>query len=217
MVAICGSCSSSACARQLQVRVRGSTEVVSLIAPPKPKRSDDPVVACGQDAWEYLQKDAPRRRALSRGPGEKARERREQSQATHRRWWLEIGRALAIGRRTSDTSHAYYAWIKSVGFDGMARNARRDAVWLVANIGALGELPDGLATPSTIRQWANRRRAVASGRANGDRVTDADVAALQQAAALLRESARDARRSAAALDEAARLIGKVNIAIKRRV
>lgn len=104
-----------------------------------------------------------------------------------------------------------------MGFDGMARNARRDAVWLVDNIGALGELPDGLATPSTIRQWANRRRAVASGRANGDRVTDADAAVLQQAAALLRESARDARRSAAALDEAARLIGKVNIAIKRRV
>lgn len=192
------------------------SRVNPALAAPKLKRSDDPVVARGQDAWEQLQEDAPRRRALSRGPGDKARERREQSQTMHRRWWLEIGRALAIGRRFSDTDHAYYAWIKSVNFDGMARNARRDAVWLVANIGGLGEIPDGLATPSTIRQWANKRRAAASRPANGGYTATEDLIAIQKAAALLREAARDARRSMKSADEAARLLHKVNTAIKRR-
>jgi hypothetical protein len=200
--------------------------VVNRFAPvltmSQPKRSDDPVVARGQDAWERLQEDAPRRRALSRGPGDKARARREQSQATHRRWWLDVGEALAVGRRTSVSNQSFSAWITDNGFDDLNYKTRQGAVWLVANIEALGELPDGLATPSTIRQWENRRRAVAMRRANSkpDSVTGpvsaTDVTSLGKAVALLRSAARDARRSAEATDAAAQLIAKVNIAIKRR-
>ncbi|VWB54298.1 hypothetical protein BME24068_02488 [Burkholderia metallica] len=191
-------------------------------ATPKPKRSDDPVVARGQDAWERLQEDAPRRRALSRGPADKAKARREQSQTTHRRWWLDVGEALTVGKYTSVSDWAYSAWIAANGFDNLNYKTRQDAVWLVANIEELGELPDGLATPSTIRQWANRRRAMASRRTTGKPgsvtgpVTAGDVAALEKAVSLLREAAQDARRSAETMDAAARLIAKVNVAIKRR-
>lgn len=195
--------------------------MVSRFAPvltmSQPKRSDDPVVARGQDAWEQLQEDAPRRRALSRGAGDKARERRERSQDAHRRWWVQVGEALAAGKHKCVSNQSFSAWVTGHGFDEIGFKIRQDAIWLAANMETLGELPDDMASPTVIRRWANKRAAVASGRANGDRITDADVAALQKAAALLRESARDARRSAAALDEAARLIGKVNIAIKRRV
>lgn len=183
----------------------------------KPKRSDNPVVARGQEAWEYLKEDAPRRRALSRGAGDKARERRERSHDAHRRWWVQVGEALAAGKRKCVSNQSFSAWVTGHGFDEIGFKIRQDAIWLAANMETLGELPDDIASPTVIRRWANKRAAVASGRAHGDRITDADVAALQKAAALLRESARDARRSAAALDEAARLIGKVNIAIKRRV
>ncbi len=200
----------------LRASVRGSPDVVSQIAPPKPERSDDPVVARGQDAWEYLQKDAPRRRALSRGPGDKARERREQSQAAHRRWWLEVGEALSVGKDISASDRSYSTWIAANGFDDLNYKTRQDAVWLVANIGAMGDLPDGLATPSTIRQWANRREAAASRPANNGLVTADDVTALQMAGELLREAARDARRSAKSLDNAARLVSRVSAAIKRR-
>lgn len=183
----------------------------------KPKTSHDPVIASGQNAWERLKEDTPRRRALSRGADDKARERRERSQDAHRRWWVQVGEALAAGKRKCVSNQSFSAWVTDHGFDEIVFKTRQDAIWLAANMETLGELPDDMASPTVIRRWANKRAAVASGRANGDRVTAADVAALQQAAALLRESARDARRSAAALDEAARLIAKVNIAIKRRV
>lgn len=173
-------------------------------------------MARGQDAWERLQEDAPRRRALSRGPGENARARREQSQTTHRRWWLDVGEALTVGKYTSVSDRSYSAWIAANGFDDLHYKIRQDAVWLAANIETLGELPDDLASPLTIRQWANRQEAAASRPANSGTVTADDVTALQTAAELLREAARDARRSAKALDEAVRLISRVNIAIKRR-
>lgn len=189
---------------------------------PKQERSGSPIIARGQDAWEHLKKDASNRRALSRGPGDKARERREQSQITHRRWWLEVGEALTIGKHRSVSNQSYSAWIADNGFDDLNYKTRQDAVWLVANIETLGELPDGLATPSTIRQWANRRRAIAMRRASSKPgsvtgpVSATDVTSLGKAVALLRNAARDARRSAEAMDAAARLIAKVSIAIKRR-
>lgn len=138
--------------------------MVSRIDPPKPKRSDDPVVARGQDAWEQLQEDAPRRRALSRGPGDKAIERREKSQSEHRRWWREVGEALAAGKRATKTSHEYYAWLKANNLDDIPRPVRASAIWFVANIESLGVLPDGLASPGVIRQWANKQDAASHAR-----------------------------------------------------
>lgn len=135
---------------------------------PKQERSGNPIIARGQDAWEHLKKDAPNRRALSRGPGDKARERREQSQVRHRRWWLEVGEALTVGKHRSVSNQSYSAWIADNGFDDLNYKTRQDAVWLAANIETLGELPDGLATPSTIRQWVNRRRVIAMRRANSE-------------------------------------------------
>lgn len=134
--------------------------MVSLIAPPKPKRSDDPVVARGQDAWEHLQEDAPRRRALSRGPGDKAIERRKKSQSEHRRWWREVGEALAAGKQATTTGHEYYAWLKANDLDDIPRPARAAAIWFAANVEALGVLPDGVASPGTIRQWARKQSTV---------------------------------------------------------
>lgn len=136
--------------------------MVSRIEPPKPKRSDDPVVARGQDAWERLQEDAPRRRTLSRGPGDKAIERHGKSQSEHRRWWCEVGEALAAGKRATKTSHEYYAWLKANDLDDIPRAARASAIWLMANIESLGALPDGIASPGTIRQWAYKRTALAN-------------------------------------------------------
>ncbi len=158
-----GSCSSSACAHQLPASDCGSAEVVSRIDPafavPKPKRSDDPVVARGQDAWERLQEDAPRRRALSRGPGDNARARREQSQNKHRRWWREVGEALTVGKCATRTDHEYYAWLNANGFGDMPRASRRDAVWFAAHIDSTRILPDGMASPGTSRQWLNKQAA----------------------------------------------------------
>lgn len=130
-------------------------------------RADSPqdsqaLVARGRIAWGQLKDDAPRSRALSRGPGAKATERRERSQKERRRWWLEVGQALMFGKRASATGHAYYAWIKANGFDDMPRSARKNAIWFASAIGTLGELPDGLASPSTIRQWANKQAALSS-------------------------------------------------------
>nr|WP_147310361.1 hypothetical protein [Cupriavidus taiwanensis] len=120
------------------------------------------LVALGKTAWVQLKDDAPRSRALSRGRGAKARERREQSQNKRRRWWLAVGQALLVGKRESKTDHAYYAWLKANGFDDMARSARKNAIWFALNAGNLGELPDGMASPGTIRQWANKQAALSS-------------------------------------------------------
>lgn len=184
----------------------------TFLATPKPKRSDNPVVARGQVAWEHLKEDAPTRRALLRGPGVKAKERREQSQNNHRRWWCEVGEALAAGKRMSKTSHEYYAWLNANGFGDMPRPARGAAVWFATHVEALGELPDGLASPGVIRQWANKRAAELNSVADESALNSVDARAI---ADLLKDTARDVRRIAQALDEAARSIDKASRAIKR--
>ncbi len=134
-------------------------DVLSRADSPKDSQA---LVARGRIAWGQLKDEAPRSRALSRGPGAKARERRERSKNERRQWWLEVGQALMIGKRASATGHAYYAWIKANGFDDMPRSARKDAIWFASNIGVLGELPVGMASPGTIRQWANKQAALSS-------------------------------------------------------
>lgn len=190
-------------------------------------------MARGRIAWGQLRDNAPRRRSLSRGQGAKATERRHHSQEEHRRWWLQVGQALMVGKRTSNTDHAYYAWIKANGFDDLPRSARKNAIWFASNIGTLGELPEGMASPGTIRQWANKRAVTLSGlvRAGhatgsisssilrdrgdplaveitgllGDEILDSR-ADLRRVAALLREAAISMQHSADLLREIAHLI-----------
>lgn len=116
------------------------------------------LIARGRLAWIHIQEDRSKRRALSRGPSRAAKERREQSQQKHRRWWLDVGTALMVGKRVSRTDRAYSIWIQENGFGKLARKDRSDAIWLVKSFEHLGELPPGLATPSTIRQWTYSRR-----------------------------------------------------------
>lgn len=123
----------------------------------RPLSSARGLISQAQIAWAQIQEDAPKRRALSRGPGVRAQARREESGDTHRFWWLQVGQALAFGKRTSRSSHAYFKWLNENGLDGIPRQARRDAIWFAENIKTLGELPDSLATPGTIRQWAYKR------------------------------------------------------------
>ncbi|WP_231687409.1 hypothetical protein, partial [Ralstonia pseudosolanacearum] len=58
------------------------------------------LIAQGRIAWARVKEDAPKRRALPRrlGFGIKAH---AESQYAHRFWWLQIGQALAFGKRTS--------------------------------------------------------------------------------------------------------------------
>ncbi len=114
------------------------------------------LIAQGRIAWAQIKEDAPKRRALPRrlGFGIKAH---AESQYAHRFWWLQIGQALAFGKRTSRSNPAYHKWLKENGLDGIPRPARKHALWFAENIKTLGDLPDGLATPGTIRQWAYKR------------------------------------------------------------
>lgn len=120
----------------------------------EPLRDSRALTLQARIAWAQIKEDAPRRRALSRRPGLRVQ---QESQNAHRLWWLQIGQALAFGKRTTKTGHAYYAWLKENGLDGVPRSARQDAIWFATNIKTLGDLPDGLATPATIRQWAHKR------------------------------------------------------------
>lgn len=203
----------------------------TFLTAPKPKRSDNPVVARGQIAWEHLKEDAPKRRALSRGPGVKAGELREQSQNKHRRWWREVGEALTAGKRMTKTSHEYYTWLNANGFGDMPRPARGAAIWFAAHIESLGELPDGMASPGTIRQWAYKRAAASSGptRASTSHTTESgtrvqetlpsmdvgpsalkqatgNVADMQQVAGLLLEAAANMQRAVDLTREAAQIV-----------
>lgn len=195
----------------------------------KPKRSDNPMVARGQDAWELLKENAPRRRALSRGRSDRARECREESETEHRRWWLEVGSALLVGKRLNKTDHLYSEWVKAHGFEDMGRKTRQSAIWFAKNRELLGDLPDGMANPATIRQWSNRQKTMASRReaiaASGgrteERVSDGllsadEVTALRDAVRLLREAADHNRSSLKAIGAAADLIFRVNRTVKRR-
>ncbi len=114
------------------------------------------LIAQARIAWAQIKEDAPKRRALPRRPGIGIKAH-EESQYAHRFWWLQIGQALAFGKRTSRSDPAYHKWLKENGLDGIPRPARMDAIWFAKNIQTLGELPDGLATPGTIRQWAYKR------------------------------------------------------------
>lgn len=194
-----------------------------------PKKSNNPVVARGRDAWEHLKHDAPVRRALSRGPDDRARERRKQSQSQHRGWWLEVGKALMVGKRLNKTSHLYSAWVKEHGFEEMGRKLRQNAIWFSEHIETLGDIPDGMANPATIRQWARGQRTAVSrgglptvpdgsnghGTEGGFLAAD-DIAALRDAIHLLREAADHNRRSLKALGVATNLIYRVSSASKRR-
>lgn len=119
-----------------------------------PQRDSRDLILQARIAWAKIQEDAPKRRALSRRPGLRVQ---QESQNAHRRWWLQVGQALIFGKRATKTGHAYYAWLKENGLEGVPRSARQDAIWLATNIKTLGELPDGLAAPGTIRQWAHKR------------------------------------------------------------
>lgn len=107
-------------------------------------------------AWTQIKEDAPKRRALPRrlGFGIKAH---EESQYAHRFWWLQIGQALAFGKQTSRSDPAYHVWLKENGLEGIPRSARMHAIWFAKNIKTLGEIPNGLAHPATIRRWAYER------------------------------------------------------------
>lgn len=195
----------------------------------EPKRSDDQIVARGQAAWERLKEDTPKRRALSRGTSDKAIERREQSQTMHRRWWLDVGHALAVGRRLNKIDRIYSHWLRAHGFEDIYRKARPSAIWFAENVEALGDIPDGMAHPTVIRQWATTQKAVSSRRAAvsttmGDGrhktidgpLSAADAADLQEAVRLLRQAADHSRRSLKAIEAAVGLVYCVNVAIKRR-
>ncbi|KOE22399.1 hypothetical protein AI46_30215 [Burkholderia multivorans R-20526] len=148
-----------------------------------------------------------------------AYQRRKQSQAARRQWWIEVGEALIAGRHQSRSSQSYSAWLTAHGFESIPYRLRQDAAWFAANAEMLGELPDGLANPTTIRRWARSRSSSAARRVDGgtsDLVSTDDVKALKTALTLLRDAARDAQRSINAMDEAARLLYKVNAAMKRR-
>lgn len=122
----------------------------------------DALVVRGRIAWGRLKEDAPKRRALSRGSGANAKERRERSQNDHRLWWIQVGQALLVGKRMAKTDHGYYAWLRANGFEDVPRSARQDAIWFASNMTSLGELPEGLASPGTIRQWAYKRAKASS-------------------------------------------------------
>lgn len=84
-----------------------------------------------------------------------------------------MGQALAFGKRTSRSDPAYHKWLKENGLDGIPRSCRTHAIWFARNIKTLGEIPDGLAHPATIRQWA-RKREIAS-RVPADTVPAAEL------------------------------------------
>ncbi len=185
----------------------------------KPGRAVSAVVASGQEAWTRLKEDAPRHRAISRAMTDAAYQRRKQSQAARCRWWIEVGEALIAGRHQSRSNQSYSAWLTAHGFDSIPYRLRQDAAWFAANAEMLGELPGGLANPTTIRRWARSRSSSAARRVDGgtsDLVSTDDVKALKTALTLLRDAARDAQRCINAMDEAARLLYKVNAAMKRR-
>lgn len=114
------------------------------------------LVSQARIAWAQIKEDAPKRRALPRRLGFGIKTHAE-SQYAHRFWWLQVGQALAFGKRTTRSDPAYHKWLKENGLDGIPRSARQDAIWFAKNIKTLGDLPDGLATPGTIRQWAYKR------------------------------------------------------------
>ncbi|MDR8784838.1 hypothetical protein FEP82_02792 [Burkholderia multivorans] len=185
----------------------------------KAARAVSAVVASGQEAWTRLKEDAPRHRAISRAMTEAAYQRRKQSQAARCQWWIQVGEALIAGRHQSRSNQSYSAWLTAHGFDAIPYRLRQDAAWFASNAKTLGELPDGLANPTTIRRWTRSRGSSAARRVDGDAkglVSTDEVDALRTAFALLQDAERDARRSMKAVDEAARLLYKVNAAIKRR-
>lgn len=65
----------------------------------EPLSNSHGLIAQAQLAWSQIKEDAPKRRALPRrlGFGIKAH---VESQYAHRFWWLQVGQALAFGKRT---------------------------------------------------------------------------------------------------------------------
>lgn len=122
----------------------------------EPLSNSRTLIAQARIAWSQIEEDAPKRRTLPRRLGFGIKTHVE-SQNAHRFWWLQVGQALAFGKRTSRSDPAYHKWLKENGLDGIPRSCRTHAIWFAKNIKTLGDIPDGLAHPATIRRWAYER------------------------------------------------------------
>jgi hypothetical protein len=110
---------------------------------------------------------------------------------------------LLVGKRVSATDHAYHAWIKANKLDVIPRKSRKDALWFASHLKALGDIPDGIASPASIREWARKRNAAT--RARAPTQTPEDIG-LQAAADALGEATTELARCARALRSATQTV-----------
>ncbi|MGY6160478.1 hypothetical protein [Paraburkholderia strydomiana] len=159
------------------------------------------VIARGQAAWASIKEKRGARRALSRGSGAKAQERRDNLKSQHLKWWREIGEALEVGKNLNAGGRygAYSAWLKAKGFDDIPD--RSSAIWFSASAEALGDTPGDMTSPSSIRAWVYQREAAKRAPA-----PTAEDVSLQAAAEAIRQASVEMTRCVQALRSAIRVV-----------